>query len=85
MLWRKRRGLVLARKQWTPDLFQDMVAPTVLGDVAYFGTWAADVVTGEVLWRLPIRGRVLFPAVPADKIVVVIDESHTLRAYKERR
>jgi len=83
MWWREKGGFVLAKSAWTPDLFKDKVAPTVLGDVAYFGTWAADIVTGEVLWRLPV-GRVRHPPVPADKLFVVVDEKSTLRAYRER-
>jgi len=83
MWWTKKGGRVLAKRRWTPDLFTDKVAPTVLGDVAYFGTWAADIVTGEVLWRLPVRA-VLHPPVPADKLVVIIDSQSHMRAYRER-
>jgi hypothetical protein len=83
MWWQKKGGLVLAEKKQTPDLFTDKVAPTVLGDVAYFGTWAADIVTGEVLWRLPVRA-VVHPPVPADKLVVIVDAKNHMRAYRER-
>ena len=83
MWWQKKGGLVLAKRKWTPDLFKDNVAPTVVGDVVYFGTWAADIVTGEILWRLPVRG-VQHPPLPADKLVVVVDVSDTMRAYRER-
>jgi hypothetical protein len=51
--------------------------------VAYFGSWAADVETGEILWRLPVRA-VAFGAVPADRLVLVIDLKHALRAYRSR-
>ena len=80
--WVGKKGRVLARRRWTPDLFEGPVPPTVLGDVVYFGTWAADVETGEILWRLPLR-TVSFGAVPADRLVVVTDGTH-LRAYRSR-
>ena len=83
MWWKKEGGLVLAQKKWTPELFRDHIAPTVLGDVAYFGTWAADIVTGEVMWRLPVGG-VRHSPVPADKLVVIVDKQDVLRAYRER-
>jgi hypothetical protein len=82
-LWQGDRGRVLASRRYTPALFRSPVAPTVLGDVAYFGTWAADVETGEVLWRLPLES-VRFGAVPADRLVLVVDSADTLRAYRSR-
>jgi len=83
MWWTKKGGAVLAERKWTPDLFVDRVAPTVVGDVAYFGKWAADIVTGEILWRLPVRG-VKHPPVPADKLIVIVDLKDTMRGYRER-
>jgi len=82
--WHGDKGALLAKREWTPDLFEGSgVPPTVLGPVVYFGTWAADAETGEVLWRLPIR-EVLFGAVPADRLVLVVANDHTLRAYRAR-
>ncbi|MHC4972140.1 MAG: outer membrane protein assembly factor BamB family protein [Planctomycetota bacterium] len=81
--WVGKRGRVLAQHKFNPDLFAQLVPPTVMGDVAYFGTWAADVETGEILWRLPVRA-VAFGAVPADRLVLVVDLQKTLRAFKSR-
>lgn len=81
--WVGERGRILAQRRYSPDLFAQLVPPTVMGDVAYFGTWAADVETGEILWRLPVRA-VAFGAVPADRLVLVIDLQNTLRAFKSR-
>jgi len=81
--WVGARGRVLAQRQFSPDLFAQLVPPTVMGDVAYFGSWAADVETSEILWRLPVRA-VAFGAVPADRLVLVIDLKHAMRAYKSR-
>jgi outer membrane protein assembly factor BamB len=83
LLWQGESGRVLAHRQYTPGLFTHPVAPTVLGDVVYFGAWAADIETGEVLWRLPLES-VRFGAVPADRLVLVIDSKDTLRAYRSR-
>ncbi|MHC4133657.1 MAG: PQQ-binding-like beta-propeller repeat protein [Planctomycetota bacterium] len=81
--WVGERGRILAQRRLSPDLFAQLVPPTVIGDVAYFGGWAADVETGEILWRLPVRA-VAFGAVPADRLVLVIDLQHALRAFKSR-
>jgi hypothetical protein len=81
--WVGDRGRILAQREYSPDLFAQLVPPTVMGDVAYFGSWAADVETSEILWRLPVRA-VAFGAVPADRLVLVIDLKHALRAYKSR-
>jgi len=81
--WVGQRGRVLAQRKLSPDLFAQLVPPTVIGDVAYFGSWAADVETGQILWRLPVRA-VAFGAVPADRLVLVIDLQKALRAYKSR-
>ena len=83
LLWQGESGRVLAHREYTPGLFTHPVAPTVLGDVVYFGAWAADIETGEVLWRLPLES-VRFGAVPADRLVLVIDSEDTLRAYRSR-
>jgi outer membrane protein assembly factor BamB len=73
----------LAAETEQPECFKDMVSPTVLGAVVYFGSWAADVDTGEILWRLPVQ-RVTCAAVPADGLVMVVDEGRTLRAFRGR-
>jgi hypothetical protein len=65
------------------DLFRDRVSPTVLGDIVYFGSWAADLETGEILWRLPLADRATHPMVPADGLVLVVDGA-TLRAFRGR-
>lgn len=82
-VWEERGGRVLARASTHPWLFRSAVAPAVLGDVAYFGTWAADLETGEILWKLPIE-EVRFPPTPADRLVVVVDGNDALRAYRGR-
>jgi len=81
--WRKGRGRTVADRKYTPDLFRSVVPATVLGDVAYFGTWAADLETLEVLWRLPVD-EVRFGAVPADRIVIIVDGKGNLRGYRSR-
>ncbi|MDH3592670.1 MAG: PQQ-binding-like beta-propeller repeat protein, partial [Planctomycetota bacterium] len=48
------KAWLLASEREQGGLFRDAVAPTVLGDVVYFGSWAMDLVTREILWRLPI-------------------------------
>lgn len=73
-----------ARESEQPDLFQARVTPTVLGDVLYFGSWAADVETGEILWRLPNAGAVTYPVVPADRLVLIVEGGRTLRAFRGR-
>jgi hypothetical protein len=80
--WRGARSDVLATRGWTADLFERVLPPTVLGDVVYFGTWAADAATGEILWRLPVGVR--FGAVPVDRMVIVVDEGGGLRAFRGR-
>lgn len=85
LLWREGKGHILARKRWTPDLFADRVSPTIVGDVAYFGTWAADIVTREVLWRLPLEERVVFSVVPADRMFFLVDRFGVIRAYRGNR
>ncbi len=82
-LWKGGRGKTIASRKYSPDLFRGIVPATVLGQVAYFGTWAADMKTGEVLWRLPLA-KVRFGAVPGDRIVIVVDERNILRAYRSR-
>jgi len=81
--WHDGQGEVLAEKKFTPDLFRDIVPATVLGDVAYFGSWAADVQSGEILWRLPLR-TVRYGAVPADRLILVLDGWGVLHGYRER-
>jgi outer membrane protein assembly factor BamB len=81
--WRGPKGQVIAEKSTAPDLFQGMVPPTVVGNVVYFGTWAADVETGEILWRLPMRA-VRFGVVPLDRLFLVVDGEGNLHAFKSR-
>jgi hypothetical protein len=73
---------VIAQRSHSPDLFKDLVPPTVLGNIVYFGTWAADIQTNEILWRLPLR-TVAFGVVPADRLLLVV-EGDTLHAFKSR-
>jgi len=81
VLWRAQGGAMLANDAAQPDFFRQRIAPTVLGDVAYFGTWAADIKTLDVLWRLPFE-RLRFPAVPADRMVVVVDDKGGVSAFR---
>jgi hypothetical protein len=81
--WTDRGGLPLASRRTRPDLFRFPVPATVLGDVVYFGTWAADVETGEVLWRLPVAA-VSFGAVPVDRLVLVVQSGSMFAAYRSR-
>ena len=83
MLWRDDRFLHLASQARQPDLFRDAVPPTVCGDVVCFGSWAADLETRRILWRLPVK-RVTRPVVPADRLVLVVDDDKTLRAFRGR-
>jgi len=80
------RCLLLATPKDNPDLFHPAVrvAPTVLGDIVYFGTWAADIRTRQVLWRLPVK-ELHHPAVPLDRMVMVIDQNRRVRAFRPRR
>jgi hypothetical protein len=84
--WMLRRGdrfHFLASKARQPDLFTDSVPPTVCGDVACFGSWAADLETRRILWRLPVA-RVTRPVVPADRLVLVVEDDRVLRAFRGR-
>jgi hypothetical protein len=81
--WSGNRGLVIAQRSHSPDLFKDLVPPTVLGNIVYFGTWAADIQTNEILWRLPLE-KVLFGVVPADRLLLVVDGKGNLHAFKSR-
>ena len=80
-----RRYEVFVTHEDNPGLFdrKHRVAPTVLGDIVYFGAWAADIRTRRVLWRLPV-GKLTFPAVPLDRMVLVIDGKYRLRAFRAR-
>ena len=81
-----RRYRVFATDEDNPDLFEDerLVAPTVLGEIVYFGSWAADLRTRDILWRLPVT-ELSFPAVPLDRMVLVVDAKTKLRAFRARR
>ena len=84
--WRLHRdGLfyALTDEATQPDLFADRVPPAVLGDILYFGSWAMDLGTSEILWRLP-GGAVTMPVVPADGLVLAVEEGKTLRAFRGR-
>jgi len=80
------RFRVFATNQDNPDLFaaKRLVSPTVLGDIVYFGSWAADLRSQQILWRLPV-GSLRFPAVPLDRMVLVIDGKNHMRAFRARR
>jgi hypothetical protein len=82
----ENRFRIFATSQDNPDLFQKkrLVAPTVLGDIVYFGSWAADLRSQQILWRLPV-GALRFPAVPLDRMVIVIDGANRMRAFHGRR
>lgn len=80
---REGKIFLLTSQAQQPECFRDRVTPTVLGDIVYFGSWAADVETGDIVWRLPIAEGVGFPAVPADRLVLVVDGG-TLRAFRGR-
>ena len=81
-----KRYRFLATPKDNPDLFRPAVrvAPTALGDIVYFGTWAADIRTRHVLWRLPVK-ELYYPAVPLDRMVLVIDGNRRVRAFRPRR
>lgn len=81
--WRGDKGEVIAERRLAPDLFAQLVPPTVVSNVIYFGTWAADVETGEILWRLPLRS-VRFGVVPADRLFLVVDGENRIHAFKSR-
>jgi len=76
----EKRGWIVSSAGDQPDLFRHPVPATVLGKVAYFGSWAADLETEDVLWRLPVKA-LRFAAVPADRLVLVVDQN-TLRAFR---
>ena len=78
----KDKGWGLTSSEHQPGLFRHRVPATVFGRVAYFGTWAADLVTDDVLWRLPVK-QPRFVAVPADRLVLIVD-GNTLRAFREK-
>lgn len=81
--YRERRFYQLTSRAMQPDLFEDRVTPTVLGDIVYFGSWAMDIETREILWRLPFR-KVSYPVVPADGLILVVESGKTLRAFRGR-
>jgi len=81
----ERRYRIFASDDDNPDLFdrKRLVAPTVLGEIVYFGSWAADLRTGDILWRLPVK-EMSFPAVPLDRMVIVVDGKTKLLAFRPR-
>ena len=81
--YRERKFYELTRKSAQPDLFKDRVSPTVLGDIVYFGSWAMDIETREILWRLPFQD-VTYPVVPADGLILVVESGNVLRAFRGR-
>jgi len=84
--WRLYRSeglaLMTAEKE-QPDLFRDGVPPAILGDVCYFGSWAADLETREILWRLPDT-RPSYAIVPADRAFLVVDNHRILKCFRGR-
>lgn len=82
-LYRDHTFWTLAFEKDQPDLFRDRVPPTVLGDVLYFGSWALDLETREILWRLPF-GEVTHPVVPADGLFLVVEEGRRIHAFRGR-
>lgn len=83
LMFDDRRYLPLALASHQPDLFRDTVAPVVLGDVVYFGHWASDLETRQILWRLPVE-ELSWPVVPADRMVLVVEKHRVLRAFRGR-
>ena len=84
--WRRYKGdslFLLTTEKDQPDLFASAVPPAILGDVCYFGTWAADLRTKEILWRLS-GVNPSSAAVPADGHFLVVDDQRVLRAYRGR-
>ncbi|MCZ6573967.1 MAG: PQQ-binding-like beta-propeller repeat protein [Planctomycetota bacterium] len=81
-LWKEGEGKLVASSTGRRGLFRHPLPATVLGDIVYFGTWAADIETGEILWKLPVQ-KPRFAAVPADELVLVVDGT-TLRAFRRR-
>jgi hypothetical protein len=81
--YRERKFYELTRVSAQPDLFRDRVSPTVLGDIVYFGSWAMDIETKEILWRLPFQN-VTYPVVPADGLILVVESGSVLRAFRGR-
>ena len=86
VLHEPKGGYYLSTVQDNPDLYdvKRRVGPTVLGDVVYFGAWAADIRTRRILWRLPVT-RLRFPAVPIDGGVIIVDDLDRLRAFRSRK
>jgi len=83
LLWRGDSGTILARRRTHPDLFRFDIAPVVLGDVVYFGGWAADIETYEILWRLPVE-RLRFPFIPVDRGLLFVEGPRTLVLLRSR-
>ena len=81
--YRERKFYELTRVSAQPDLFRDRVSPTVLGDIVYFGSWAMDIETKEILWRLPFQD-VTYPVVPADGLILVVESGNVLRTFRGR-
>jgi len=79
-------GRYISTVQENRDLYDraQRVGPTVLGDIVYFGAWAADIRTRRILWRLPV-GQLRYPAVPIDGGVLIVDDLVTLREFRARR
>lgn len=76
-------GHILSDSREQPDLFACEFPPTMLGDIAYFGDWAADVTTHQILWRIPVAS-LAFPIVPADRMFVAVEAPCVVRAFRER-
>lgn len=75
----------IADSRTHPRLLARRVPPVVLGDVVYFGHWACDIRSQEILWKLP-RARVTLPVAPADGLVLLVTGKRrtTLVALRER-
>ncbi|MHC4933789.1 MAG: PQQ-binding-like beta-propeller repeat protein [Planctomycetota bacterium] len=81
--WTQKGVHPIASKERHPELFKDRIAAAVLGDIVYFGSWAADIRTGQIVWRLD-GAVVSLPVVPVDRMVLVVDNRRALRAFGER-
>ncbi len=78
---RDRKIYALTDVKIQPDLFRHTVAPTLLGDIGYFGSWAADLESLEILWRLPVKS-VVYRPVPTDNLVLIVDGVFTIKAFQ---
>lgn len=80
----EQRVQPIASSKRHPHLMQRRLPAAVLGDVVYFGNWAADIASGDVLWAIEDLDVDATP-VPADGMVLLVDRSGILHAYEGKR